>query len=87
MSPRFWSRRRALVCRDAVALMSAYLDDALPSPDRARLEEHLEACPHCSEYLAQIRAITDASGRVLPSDLDDHALDELVSLYRAWRAD
>jgi hypothetical protein len=34
----------------------------------------------------QIRSVIDASGRVLPSDLDDHALDELVSLYRAWRA-
>jgi anti-sigma factor RsiW len=67
--------------------MTAYLDDALLSRDRARLEEHLEACPHCSEYLAQIRSVIDASGRVLPSDLDDHALDELVSLYRAWRSD
>jgi anti-sigma factor RsiW len=75
-----------LVCRDAVALMTAYLDDELPSTDRARLEEHLASCPHCSEYLAQIRVVIDASGRVRPSDLDDHALDELVSLYRDWRA-
>jgi anti-sigma factor RsiW len=83
----FWRRRRALVCRDAVALMAAYLDDALPVDDRTRLEAHLQACPHCSEYLAQLRVVVEVSGEVGPDDLDDAALDELVELYRAWRSD
>jgi anti-sigma factor RsiW len=87
MKVRFWRRRRALVCRDAVALMASYLDDALPAGDRGRLEAHLAACPHCSEYLAQLRVVIDASGHVGPDDLDDAALDDLVALYRAWRAD
>lgn len=78
--------RRALVCRQAVALMTAYLDGALSSRDQARLEEHLADCPHCSEYLAQIRVTIDALGRVEPDDLSDEALDELVGLYRRWRA-
>ena len=51
----FRRRRRALVCRDAVALMTDYLDGALAPSDRDRLEGHLATCPHCSEYLAQIR--------------------------------
>ena len=85
MKLRFW-RRRALVCRDAVALMAAYLDDALPPSDRTRLEGHLADCPHCSEYLAQLRVVIDASGDVTPDDLDDEALDELVDLYRLWRS-
>ena len=29
---RFWRRRRELVCRDAVALMTAYLDGELGWP-------------------------------------------------------
>ena len=33
-----WLRRRALVCRDAVALMSDYLDRRLPARDAKRLE-------------------------------------------------
>jgi anti-sigma factor RsiW len=82
-----WLRRRrdALVCRDAVALMAAYLDGALPPEDRARLEAHLAGCPHCSEYLAQLRATIDALGRVGPDDLPDEAVDELVALYRRWQ--
>jgi anti-sigma factor RsiW len=86
MRLRFWRRRRALVCREAVALMAAYLDDALPKSDRTRLEEHLDACPHCSEYLAQLRVVIDVSGHVTPEDLDDDTLDEFVDLYRRWRS-
>lgn len=82
-----WLRRRrdALVCRDAVALMAAYLDGVLPAADRARLEAHLAGCPHCTEYLAQLRATIDALGRVEPDDLPDEAVDELVALYRRWQ--
>jgi anti-sigma factor RsiW len=82
-----WLRRRrdALVCRDAVALMAAYLDGVLPPEDGARLEAHLAGCPHCSEYLAQIRATIEALGRVEPDDLPDETVDELVSLYRRWQ--
>ena len=84
---RFWRRRRrALVCRDAVALMAAYLDDALATQDRDRLEAHLAECPHCSEYLAQLRSTIDALGRVEVDDLPDEAVDDLVELYRRWRA-
>jgi anti-sigma factor RsiW len=82
-----WLRRRrdALVCRDAVALMAAYLDGELPPEDRARLEDHLAGCPHCSEYLAQLRATIVALGRVEPDDLPDETVDELVALYRRWQ--
>ena len=80
------SKRRALVCRQAVELMSDYLEDALSTRDRQRLETHLAACPHCSEYLAQLRAAIDAMGKVEPEHLSDQAVDELVALYRQWRA-
>jgi anti-sigma factor RsiW len=81
----FRRRRRELVCRQAVSLMAAYLDGALSDADAARLERHLAGCPHCSEYLAQIRATVDALGRVGPDDLPDEAVDDLVGLYRTWR--
>ena len=78
-------RRRSLVCRQAVALMTDYLEGALPQRDRTRLEAHLAACPHCTEYLAEIRAVIDAAGHVEPEDLSDESLDTLVGLYRTWR--
>jgi anti-sigma factor RsiW len=89
MSVPFWrfrARRRAIVCRDAVALMASYLDEALADRDRERLEAHLAACPHCSEYLAQLRVTIEALGRVEPDDLPEAAVAEFVELYRQWRA-
>ena len=82
-----FARRRRIVCQQAVELMTAYLDDALSPADRARLERHLDGCPHCTEYLAQLRATISALGRVEPDDVAAPALDELVGLYRRWRAE
>lgn len=67
--------------------MADYLDGRLSAADVQRLEAHLEGCPHCSEYLAQLRITIDALGRAKPDDLPGHAVDELVDLYRRWRAD
>ena len=86
MSFRWLRWRRELVCRRAVELMTAYLDDALGAADRRRLEAHLAACPHCSEYLHQLRATVALLGRVGPEDLDDDSVEEFVALYRQWRA-
>ena len=82
----FRRRRRELVCREAVALMGDYLDGTLRGADRARLERHLAACPHCTEYLAQLRVTIGTLGRAEPDALSDEALDDLVALYRRWQA-
>ena len=66
--------------------MTAYLDGVLDRSDRERLEAHLNDCPHCSEYLAQLRITVDALGQVDADDLPDETVDELVALYRRWRA-
>jgi anti-sigma factor RsiW len=76
-----------LVCRQAVELMTDYLEDALSSRDRARLEGHLAECPHCTEYLAQIRHLIAAAGHIAPDDLPSGTVDGLVALYRTWRTD
>ena len=65
--------------------MADYLDGELAAADRQRLEAHLAACPHCSEYLAQLRVTIDVLGRAEPKALSDEAVDELVALYRSWR--
>ena len=83
-----WRRlfpRRSMACREAVALVSDYLDGTLTGADRARFETHLARCKHCTEYLAQIRVTIDALGHADAGALDDGALDELVGLYRQWR--
>jgi anti-sigma factor RsiW len=66
--------------------MSSYIDGELAAADRARLEAHLAACPHCSEYLRQLRVTIDALGTVDVDALPDEMVDALVSVYREWAA-
>jgi predicted anti-sigma-YlaC factor YlaD len=80
-------RRRDLVCRQAVEMISDYLEGALGRRDRRRLETHLRACPNCSAYLDQIRATIRLAGSVGPDDLSPEALAEMVELYRRWKDD
>lgn len=82
--PRFL-RSREIVCRQAVELVTDYLEDALPAAQRRRLEVHLADCPHCVEYFAQMRATIDLAGTVTSEDLSPQAQDDLVALYRRWR--
>lgn len=75
-----------LVCRDAVELVSDYLDGTLSRRQRRRLEKHLAQCDACSAYLDQMRATIAASGRVGPEDLPSDVVEGLVNLYRQFRS-
>lgn len=80
-------RRKALVCREVVELLTDYLDGTLSPRDRTRLEGHLALCPPCSTYLAQIRSTISLAGHVAPDDLSAEALDDLIEVYRRWQTD
>jgi anti-sigma factor RsiW len=78
--------RRDLVCQQAVELVTDYLEGALSRRDRRRFESHLQACPNCSAYLEQIRVTIELTGRVEPDELSSEAKQDLIDLYRRWRA-
>jgi anti-sigma factor RsiW len=80
-------RRRNLVCQQAVELVSDYLEGALSKADRRRYEAHLTGCPHCTEYLAQMRKTIELTGTLTPDDLTPQMQDDFIGLYRQWRAD
>lgn len=75
---------RDIVCRQAVALVTDYLEDALPRRQRRRFENHLRQCPNCSRYLEQIRLTIDIVGRVEPETLDPDMKTDLIDLYRRF---
>ena len=81
------SRQPELVCQQVVELVTDYLEGALPDADRRRFERHLAGCPHCTEYLAQMRETILLAGRVEPEDLTPVMRTELTDLYRRWRAE
>jgi len=78
---------RKLACQQAVELVTGYLEGALPRAQRRRFEAHLTSCADCPEYLAQIRVIIALTGSITPGDLTSRMRDDLIGLYRRWRAD
>ncbi len=79
--------RRDLTCRQAVELVTDYLEGTLSGPARRRFEAHLAGCPHCAEYLAQMREIIKLTGRLEPEDLTPQMREEFTDLYRRWRSE
>ena len=80
-------RRRDLVCQQAVELVTGYLEGSLSGRDRRRFEAHLAGCPHCTEYLAQMRETIRLTGRLEPEDLTPRMREEFTELYRRWRSE
>jgi anti-sigma factor RsiW len=78
--------RRDIVCQQAVELVTDYLEGALSQPARRRFERHLAKCPHCAEYLAQMRKTIALAGRVDAEDLTPQIRDDFVQLYRRWQS-
>jgi anti-sigma factor RsiW len=84
---RLRSRPPGLVCQQVVELVTDYLEGSLSAADHRRFEAHLADCPHCTEYLAQIRETIRLAGRVEPEDLTPAMRTDLTDLYRRWRAE
>jgi hypothetical protein len=77
-----------LVCRELVELVTEYFEQTLSAEDRVRFESHLENCPPCTAYLAQMRvtlALARGLDRAAVNDDVEHKLEEnLLDLFRRW---
>jgi anti-sigma factor RsiW len=77
--------RRSIVCQQAVELVTDYLEGALSRRARRRFEAHLAGCPHCTEYLAQMRATITLTGTLTPDDLTPQMQDDFIRIFQQWR--
>ena len=78
--------REELVCQEVVELISDYIEGSLPRRERRRLDAHLAGCEHCSEYLVQMRATIQLTGRLRSEDLSPQMHAALLAVFRRWRA-
>ncbi|WP_307828401.1 zf-HC2 domain-containing protein [Antrihabitans sp. YC2-6] len=72
-------------CQELVELVTAYLDDAVDENLRDRIAAHLEICPGCAEYVAQIKTTVRLSGSVIDDQLDPDFRDRLMAAFRDWK--
>jgi anti-sigma factor RsiW len=73
-------------CQELVELVTDYLEAALPGADRARFEAHLAQCPHCEEYVAQMRQTIDVAGELTAEMITPQRQQQLLEAFRGWRS-
>ena len=71
-----------LACIDEVELITDYLEGVLPDAERRRLEEHLETCPGCTEYLEQMRTVAGSLGGLREAEVPPALRDALIATFR-----
>lgn len=81
----WFRRRRPLTCQEVVELVSDYLEDTLPTSQRARFEHHLQRCAPCVGYVDQIRTTVALMRSSAPDTVDPATTDHLIALYRTWQ--
>jgi anti-sigma factor RsiW len=74
-----------LACVDAVETMTDYLEGALPAAEARRLEQHLETCPGCTDYLEQMRTLAGSLGGLAEDSLPPAMRDDLLAAIREFR--
>ena len=74
----------ALSCQELVELVTAYVEDAMPSDERKRFERHIETCDGCRQYLEQMRTTIRLTGRLTPEAVSPEAERDLLSAFRSW---
>ncbi|HEU5309764.1 MAG TPA: zf-HC2 domain-containing protein [Acidimicrobiia bacterium] len=74
-------------CDRFVELVTEYLDDALPTDERRRLEEHLDVCGGCGSVLEQFRTVIRTTGVLGEDDVASIEADrreQIMTTFRQW---
>ena len=81
-------RQPEIRCVEFVESVTDWMEGALADDERLMLEEHLVICPHCTEYVAQLRlAATVLRGGRAAEAPPPTARAALLDAFRARRRD
>ncbi len=74
-------RRPEIICQQWVEMVTDYLEGALPVELQQAADRHVAACPHCREYLEQMRRTIAVSGHLREDDVPDDVVDALTRAF------
>lgn len=76
----------AMTCMELVELVTEYFEAALPPEERTRFEAHLSRCTGCQNYFDQMKQTIRLTGRLTEEAISPPARDELLRIFRDWKA-
>lgn len=72
-------------CQELVELVTEYLDGGLSAPERLGFELHVNICPPCRGYLAQLRRVIDAAPSLRVDELPRSLREGLTAAFGDWQ--
>lgn len=81
----------AVRCLEFVETVTDWMEGVLDDDDRFAVEEHLAICPHCTEYVAQLRLLLtlvgdEATGEPATAAPPPETRAALLDAFRRGRA-
>ena len=76
---------REISCQEIVELVTDYLEGVLPKDERRAFDEHLAGCPHCTNYLDQMRQAMRLTGRLTEEALEPEFRAQLLEAFRDFK--
>jgi anti-sigma factor RsiW len=73
---------REISCQEIVELVTDYLEGSLPRAELKAFEAHLAGCPHCTNYLDQMRQTLRITGRLTEEALAPELRSKLLDAFR-----
>jgi anti-sigma factor RsiW len=79
----FWRKRAGeeIVCQQWVEMVTDYLEGTLPPALQQAADRHLADCPHCTEYLAQMRRTISVAHALGDHDVPPDVVDALTRAF------
>jgi anti-sigma factor RsiW len=83
----FWRRRRPeIVCQQWVEVVTDYLEGTLPPALQEAADRHLTDCPHCREYLDQMRRAIAVAQGLHDDDVPPDVVEALTRAFADYRS-
>lgn len=77
-------RRPVVVCQQWTEMITDYLEGALPANLVKAIDRHLSGCPHCTEYLAQMRRTIEVTGAIPGEPVPGEMIDALQRAFEEF---
>jgi predicted anti-sigma-YlaC factor YlaD len=78
--------RDEIACQQLVELVTDYFEESLPPRQRELLEEHLQGCSGCRNYIEQMRQTIRLTGTVQEDEIPTDVRDGLLDVFRKWKS-
>jgi anti-sigma factor RsiW len=75
-----------LSCKEAVGLVTEYLEETLLPAAQAQFEQHVADCPGCQTYLQQIQQTIDMLRRLADEPMFPETRQQLLQVFQTWKS-